>query len=939
MIDAPDDDEVDPPAEQPGDQAEAPNEPDQPDAPVDAPDPGEVPAAPAAVQQTVANGQGGLTVTGTDGDDPVAFGNTGDDIVVGFGGDDAIVGFNGDDFLDGGDGDDRVFGSQDDDTVLGGAGDDIVRGDNEAAGNGDDIIIGGAGNDLLKGDGNNLVGADVFAFAPGDGNDIIQDFQTGADRLDFSAFGDAEINVSEQGGDALVSVGDVTVILQGVNADDLNEDNFNGADIAAGDGVDVEEDVDEEEEEDVIVENDDGNDDVDIRDGLSLVGGRAVDDVQRRAVDGTDGDDVLNQSNFVDAVDINGRAGDDVITGTSVAGVSDVLRGGDGNDTFFGLAGDDFIVPGAGDDLRVVGGAGSDTFFPQTDGGNDIFPEFSLQDRLDGTLLDGVSAINASRLANGRTLLEFEGANTTVQISGGVSPEQFVANANQLLVNFPDGLQVQVAGADVVNVVDNGDVVVEEEEEVGEQGDVVVDNDNDGGNNGAGVDANDFGVDAPVAPAAVQQTVVNGQGGLTVTGTDGDDPVAFGNTGDDIVVGFGGDDAIVGFNGDDFLDGGDGDDRVFGSQDDDTVLGGAGDDIVRGDNEAAGNGDDIIIGGAGNDLLKGDGNNLVGADVFVFAPGDGNDIIQDFQIEADRLDFSAFGDAEINVSEQGGDALVSVGDVTVILQGVNADDLNEDNFNGADIAAGDGVEEDVDEEEDVIVENDNDGGNNGAGVVANDFGVDAPAVPAVAQQTVANGQGGLTVTGTDGDDPVAFGNTGSDIIAGFGGDDAIVGFNGNDFLDGGDGNDRVFGSQDDDIVLGGAGDDIVRGDNEAAGNGDDIIIGGPGNDLLKGDGDNLVGADSFLFASGDGDDIIQDFQTSVDTLDFTGFGGNASASVTETGNNTVISVGDVTVTLEGVDASTLNANNVLGVIFEPAADGADPSGAAASVFSDDGFLA
>ena len=625
-------------------------------------------------------------------------------------------GSTGNDFLDGGDGDDRVFGSQDDDTVLGGAGDDIVRGDNEAAGNGDDIIVGGAGNDLLKGDGDNLVGADVFVFAPGDGNDIIQDFQTGADRLDFSAFGDAEINVSEQGSDALVSVGDVTVTLQGVNAGDLNADNFNGAEIAVGDNVDqeeevdVEEEVEVEEEEEVIVEddNDGGNDDGDNGDGLSLVGGRAVDNVQRRAVDGTDGDDVLNQSNFVDAVDINGRAGDDVITGTSVAGVSDVLRGGDGNDTFFGLAGDDFIVPGAGDDLRVVGGAGSDTFFPQTDGGNDIFPEFSLQDRLDGTLLDGLTAINASRLANGRTLLEFEGANTTVQISGGVSPEQFVANANQLLVNFPDGLLVQIAGADVVNVVDNGNVEVEEEEEAGEQGDDVVDN--GGGNNDAGVEANDFGVDAPAAPAAVQQTVVNGQGGLTVTGTDGDDPVAFGNTGDDI-------------------------------------------------------------------------------------------------------------------------------------------------------------------------------------------------------------------------------------IAGFGGDDAIVGFNGNDFLDGGDGNDRVFGSQDDDIVLGGAGDDIIRGDNEAAGNGDDVIIGGPGSDLLKGDGNNLVGADSFLFAAGDGDDIIQDFQASVDTLDFTGFGGNASASVTESGNNAVISVGDVTVTLEGVDGSTLNANNVLGVTFESAGDDADQSDAAASVFSDDGFLA
>ena len=971
VIDAPDDGEVDPPVEQPdepGDQAEAPDEPDEPDNPGDAPAPvadgAGIPDAPVGTPseaspvllRTFDPATGSFTVTGTDGNDGVAFGNTGDDIIVGFGGDDAIVGFNGNDFLDGGDGDDRVFGSQDDDIILGGAGDDILRGDNEAAGNGADIIVGGPGNDLLKGDGDNLVGADTFVLAPGDGDDVIQDFQTSVDVLDFSAFGtNPAVDVSEAGGNTVVAVGDVTVTLEGVAAGALSAANFIGANFDGS--VVVVEQPDEpapdpepeepaEQPDPQEPDNDggnDGNDNADNGDGLSLVGGRAVDNVQRRAVDGTDGDDVLNQSNFVDAVDIDGGAGDDVITGTSVGDVSDVLRGGDGNDTFFGLAGDDFIVPGAGDDLRVVGGAGSDTFFPQTDGGNDIFPEFSLQDRLDGTLLDGVEAINASRLANGRTLLEFEGANTTVQISGGVSPEQFAANANELLVNFPDGVQVQVNGAAVVEIVDNGNVVVEEEEEVVEQEEVIVENDNDGGNNDAGVDADDFGIDAPAAPAAVQQTVANGQGGLTVTGTDGNDGVAFGNTGDDIIVGFGGDDAIVGFNGNDFLDGGDGDDRVFGSQDDDIILGGAGDDILRGDNEAAGNGADIIVGGPGNDLLKGDGDNLVGADTFVLAPGDGDDVIQDFQTSVDVLDFSAFGDVEINVSQQGGDTLVSAGDVTVTLQSVNADDLNADNFNGADIAAGGDVEVeeevDVEEEEEIVVEDGNEGGDSDAGVVANDFGVDAPAAPAAVQQTVANGQGGLTVTGTDGNDGVAFGNTGDDIIAGFGGDDAIVGFNGDDFLDGGDGNDRVFGSQDDDIVLGGTGDDILRGDNEAAGNGDDIIVGGPGNDLLKGDGNNLIGADDFLFSPGDGDDIIQDFQFSFDTLDFTGFGGNVSASVTETGGNTVIGVGDVTVTLEGVEASQLNANNVLGVTFETAGDTNDQSDALASALSDDGFLA
>ena len=129
-------------------------------------------------------------------------------------------------------GNDRAFGSGGDDIVIGGAGDDILRGDNEAAGNGADVIVGGRGDDLLKGDGNGLVGADRFVFAAGDGNDTIEDFQTGVDVLDFSDFGDADIAISQQGNDALVSVGDVNVTLRGVDANDLDANDFDGGSLS-----------------------------------------------------------------------------------------------------------------------------------------------------------------------------------------------------------------------------------------------------------------------------------------------------------------------------------------------------------------------------------------------------------------------------------------------------------------------------------------------------------------------------------------------------------------------------------------------------------------------------------------------------------------------------------------------------------------------------------
>jgi Ca2+-binding RTX toxin-like protein len=77
---------------------------------------------------------------------------------------------------------------------------------------GDNRINGGRGNDLLNGGG----GADRFAFAPGFGNDRIEDFNAepagGQDFLDLSAFGLTaddfrdRVTIADVGTDALVTV-------------------------------------------------------------------------------------------------------------------------------------------------------------------------------------------------------------------------------------------------------------------------------------------------------------------------------------------------------------------------------------------------------------------------------------------------------------------------------------------------------------------------------------------------------------------------------------------------------------------------------------------------------------------------------------------------------------------------------------------------------------
>jgi Ca2+-binding RTX toxin-like protein len=105
---------------------------------------------------------------------------------------DTILGDSADNILNGLNGDDRLEG---------GAGNDILRGSA-----GLDTLVGGAGNDTLNGGS----GADIFVFANGFGNDLVESFQNGLDRFDFtlhSLTSFAQLQVSAVAGNALIGDG------------------------------------------------------------------------------------------------------------------------------------------------------------------------------------------------------------------------------------------------------------------------------------------------------------------------------------------------------------------------------------------------------------------------------------------------------------------------------------------------------------------------------------------------------------------------------------------------------------------------------------------------------------------------------------------------------------------------------------------------------------
>ena len=89
--------------------------------------------------------------------------------------------------------------------------------------------------------------------------------------------------------------------------------------------------------------------------------------------------------------------------------------------------------------------------------------------------------------------------------------------------------------------------------------------------------------------------------------------------------------------------------ELYGNNLDNSISGGGG------------NGDDLLRGGKGNDTLYGED----GSDVFVYAQGEGNDLIVDFNAD-DTLNISV-GDYSTAVS--GADVLVAVGDGEITLAG------------------------------------------------------------------------------------------------------------------------------------------------------------------------------------------------------------------------------------------------------------------------------
>ena len=177
---------------------------------------------------------------------------------------------------------------------------------------------------------------------------------------------------------------------------------------------------------------------------------------------------------------------------------------------------------------------------------------------------------------------------------------------------------------------------------------------------------------------ALDEEATGGAGADRMSGGDGEDRLE-GGTGEDL---------LRGGQGKDDLRGGADADTLRGHADDDDLIGGGGNDLLVG-----GRGDDELKGGGGADELRGDSGDDVmtggsGGDTFVFRAGFGNDVITDFKDNnAEKIDLSdiaqiaGFNDLRANhLTQDGADAVITVGENTIRLVGFDRADLDLGDF-------------------------------------------------------------------------------------------------------------------------------------------------------------------------------------------------------------------------------------------------------------------
>ncbi|WDG52371.1 calcium-binding protein [Pseudomonas chlororaphis] len=700
--------------------------------------------------------------------------------------------------------------------LTGGAGDDVLTGissnqaqiirggggnDTLTAGRGADRLEGGTGNDVLNGG----RGSDLYLFNLGDGQDVINDDNSIYSDVDVLRFG------------AGILAADITASRSGIN---------------------------------LVLSHVNGQDKITLTNWFAENTGR----YQLERIEFADGTVWTSMALSAQLLQFTGGAGDDVLTGVSVA-FNQVFSGGGGNDTLTAGSGADRLEGGTGNDV-LNGGRGSDLYLFNLGDGQDVIND-------DNSIYSGVDVlrfgagilaadITASRFginlvlshANGQdkiTLTNWFAENTgryqleriefadgtvwtsaalsapLLQLTGGAGDDVLTGiSSNQaqiirggggndtLTAGTGDDLFEGGTGNDVLNGGRGSDLYLFN---LGDGQDVI----NDDNSIYSDVDVLRFGAGILAADITASRSGIN----LVLSHANGQDKITLTNW-------FAENTGRYQLERIEFADG-----TVWTSMALSAQLlqftGGAGDDVLTGvsvafnqvfsggggnDTLTAGSGDDRLEGGTGNDALNGGR----GSDLYLFNLGDGQDVINDDNSIYSGVDVLRFG------------AGILAADITASRSGIN---LVLSHANGQDkITLTNWFAENTGRYQLERIEF-------ADGTVWTSAALSAPLLQ----------------------------------LTGGAGDDVLTGISSNQAQ----------------IIRGGGGNDTLT-----AGTGDDLFEGGTGNDVLNGG----RGSDLYLFNLGDGQDVINDDNSIYSDVDVLRFGAGilaADITASRSGINLVLS--------------------------------------------------
>lgn len=806
----------------------------------------------------IAPNDGGEVITLGDGDDfiDVARQNSftahwtpgagqDEDVVNSGGGSDTIVTGYGSDTIFAGAGDDRIFSGFVNSSQIHNTA-DLGSSDVIDAGDGNDQVWGGMGNDYVFGDGgiDQVMGMEGNDFiSGGDGDDALNGdgaYVTSASQLDF-AIG-ALLGYTTGGNDTLFGDAGNDRLVGGVGKDHL--EGGTGNDTLFGD-----------------------TDSYYVEGNVAWIPGQYH------------GDDFLD-----------GGVGDDFLVG---GGGTDVLIGGAGDDKLYGDQYGYNNVPGLaaidiayqGNDV-LDGGAGNDNLFGG--GGNDILIGGAGYDTLDGGLGDDIYRFNADDLLVGSTeMITDSGGTDSIEFTSGISSSHLKVSRwdKDLFIKFDDG-----TGIGIANVFADGTAIIESVSF----------------SDGTTLSYGDLLTAAVLTTEGddIVQTIVANS---IIDGGAGNDAL-YGDAWSDTLMGGDGFDRLYGGGGSDFLDGGAGDDVLYASGSGTILIGGAGRDSLRDYSSTdttyrinVGDGEDYIEETGGVDTIE-FGAGISPSDVVlrntrfnlgIDLPGGGYVGVIDMfsgggtvRIDNRSIEFIKFADGTIwdqqkimsqtLVSTAGNDviyvaqsdALVDAGDGDdqvyggdgndTIFGGAGSDQLYGGRGNNVLIggAGNDLLDAEVGFN---VLRFDTGFGQDtvwlGSGSLQLAFGIGiAPADVTVR----SNGVGDIILMCPNGDSLKLQSVTDTSTGAMYRNIPTVTFADGTIWtadafkaraVSGSDLPNSLYGFDTADYMVGGAGDDLLFGLN-----GDDVLNGGAGADTLDGG----VGNDVYLFARGDGSDVIRE---------------------------------------------------------------------------------